>query len=149
MLTLFRRPVDAVLFQLSVKRLGKAGLGEPDNLCAFQSKMLIQIFRSIMLDDGVVREIGENFCEAIFRDVGGDQDKVQFAFAAQQRFASGDQIARTQHKWEQPFHRFGRSGFFHTLNIDVRSPGFSFFASVRLRFRHFFLTPVARPVWWL
>ena len=81
----FRRPVDAVLFQLTVKRLGKAGLGEADNFCAFQSKVLFQIFRLIMLHDGVMREIGENFRSAIFRDVGGDQDKVQFAFAAQQK----------------------------------------------------------------
>jgi hypothetical protein len=116
-----------VRFQLSVKRLGKARLSEPDNFCAFQSKVLFQIFRLVMLDDGIMRERGENFRPAIFRDVRGDQDKVQLAFAAQQRFASGEQNARTQDKWEQTFHRFGRSGFFHNLNIDVHSPSFSFF----------------------
>ena len=92
-LILFGRPVDAVLFQFSVKRLGKARLGKTNHFCAFQSKMLFQIFRLIMLDDGVMRELGENFRPAIFRDVRRDQDKVQFAFAAQQRFASGEQNA--------------------------------------------------------
>src|SRR5882672_9109740 len=90
-LTSFRRLVDTVLFELSVKRLGKARLGKPNHFCAFQSKMLFQVFRLIMLDDGVMREGGENFRSAIFRDVCGDQDKVQLAFAAQQRFASGEQ----------------------------------------------------------
>src|SRR5260370_12472603 len=79
-----------------------------------------------MLDDGVMRELGEDFYAGIFRDVCGDQDKVQFAFAAQQSFASGEQNARTQDKWEQAFHRFGRGGFFHNQSIGARSPCFSF-----------------------
>src|SRR6266481_8057570 len=57
-LILFGRPVDAVLFQFSVKRLGKARLGKTNHFCAFQSKMLFQMFRLIMLDDGVMRELG-------------------------------------------------------------------------------------------
>src|SRR5882757_1630436 len=90
-LTSFRRLVDTVLFELSVKRLGKARLGKPNHFCAFQSKMLFQIFRLIMLDDGVMRKLGQNLSPAILRDVCRDQDKVQLAFAAQQRFASCEQ----------------------------------------------------------
>ena len=90
-----------MLLQFSVKRLGKARLGKPNHFCAFQSKVLFQIFRLIMLDDGVMRELGENFRPAIFRDVCGDQDKVQFAFSPEQGFASGDKIARTQDKKSQ------------------------------------------------
>src|SRR2546426_2304118 len=73
------RLVDPMLFKFRVKRLRQARLRKSDNFCAFQSEVLFQILSLIMLHDGVMGEFGENFRPAVFRDVSGDQDKVQFA----------------------------------------------------------------------
>src|SRR5206468_3199300 len=98
--------VDAMLFQFCVKRLRKARLRKPNNFCAFQSEIFFQILSLIMLDDGVMSEFGKDFCPAAFRDVSCDEDKVQFAFAAEQSVASSQQVARAEDKREQAFYRF-------------------------------------------
>src|SRR5437867_12195085 len=66
-----------------------------------------------MLYDRVMSKFGEDFRPAVFRDVRGDQDKVQFAFTALQSVASDQQVARTQDEREQAFYRFGRTYLFH------------------------------------
>src|SRR2546427_10432834 len=66
-----------------------------------------------MLYDRVMSKFGEDFRPAVFRDVRGDQDKVQFAFTALQSVASDQQVARTQDEWEEAFYRFGRGDLFH------------------------------------
>jgi hypothetical protein len=115
------RFVDAVLFEFGVKRLGKAGFRKSHNLRPLQSEVFFQVLGLIMLHDGVVSEFGEDFRPAVFRDVGGDQDKVQFAFAALQSVASDQQDARTQDEGEETFDGFGRRDFFHRGRIDCKS----------------------------
>ena len=102
-----------MLFQFSVKRLRKARLRKSDRFCAFETEVFFQIFRLVMLHDGVMSEFGEDFGAAVIRDVSGDEDEVQFAFAAEQGVTSGQQVSRTQHEREQAFDRFSRRVFFH------------------------------------
>jgi hypothetical protein len=99
--------IDSVLFQFSVDRLREAGLLESNRLCAFDSEMFLQISRRVMLHNGVMCKVGEDFSQAVFRNIRGDEDEMKFALAPAQVFPAHDQAARTQYKREQPLDRLG------------------------------------------
>jgi len=86
--------IDPRVFHLGVNRLRELGFGEANNLRAFYAKECVELGRSIFLDDGVVREIGEDFRATAFGEVGGDEHEMQFAFAAAERVAADQQNAR-------------------------------------------------------
>jgi hypothetical protein len=100
-----------MFFELGVNRLRESPLLEAHNAGAFHSEKFLQIFARVMLHDGVMRELLQNFRAAVFRQVVRDEDEVKFALAASQRVAADHENARAQHKRKHAFDTSG--GFVH------------------------------------
>ena len=98
------RLVDPMLLQFGVDRLREAGFLETNHLRASDPKKLLQIRRDVILHNRVMREVSQNLRPAIFRNVASDQDEVQFAFAAPQGLAPGEENARPQDEWKHSLH---------------------------------------------
>ena len=92
------RLVDPMPLQFCVDRLREAGFLETNHFRASDPKKLLQIRLDVMLHNRVMREVSQNLRSAIFRNVASDQYEVQFAFAAPQRLAPDEEIARPQYE---------------------------------------------------
>src|SRR5258708_7338924 len=96
------RFLDAILLKLGIARLRQAGLRKTYHFGSFEPKKSSEIRRGVVLHDRVVREVRQNFGAAAFRQVVRDQNKVQFALAAQECLASDQQNARPDYERKQP-----------------------------------------------
>jgi hypothetical protein len=99
--------IDPRLFHLGVNRLREIRFGEADDLCASDFKKCIQLGGGVFLDDGIMGEIFQNLRATAFREIGGDEDEMQFAFAATEGVASDQQDARFQDEGEKALDGFG------------------------------------------
>ena len=77
------------------------------------------------MDDRIVGKVGQNFRAAAFRKIGGNEHKMQFAFAAAERVATNQQNARFQDEGEEALDGFGRNGVAHDFGArtSVRFSG--------------------------
>ena len=108
-----QRLIDAVLLQLGVDGLRKAGFGETHGLGTFDGEESFQIRAGEILHDWVVGEIFQDFFAAGFGDVRGDEHKVELALIGAERVATDEQRAGFQHERKEAFDRMGWERFAH------------------------------------
>ena len=102
-----QRLVDAIRLEFGVDGLREAGFGETDRLGAFDSKKFLQIRCCEMLHHGVIFEIQQDFRPDTFRNILGDQHKMQLALVVTQLLAANDQDPRPQNEGKQSLRRSG------------------------------------------
>jgi len=101
-----RRLVQAMLFESGVNGLGETGFLEPDDFGSFQAEESFEFVGAVMLDHGIMFELGKNFLPAIVGEVVRDENEMEFAFAASERVAADEEDARAEHEREQAFDGF-------------------------------------------
>ena len=99
--------VQAVFLEFGVDGFGEAGLLEGDDLGGFQFEEGLEVRRCVVLEDRVVGVLGQDFLAAGLGEIGGDEDEVEFAFAAGDGVAADDERAGAQDEWEEALDRLG------------------------------------------
>ena len=94
------------MLHLCVDGLRETGLGDPQNLRAFQAKELFEIRFRVALHDRIMRIVAKNLFATVLRNIFGDENEVKIAFAPSQRIAPHDDATRLHDEWEQSLDRF-------------------------------------------
>jgi len=79
-----------VLLQFGVNGLREARLRKANRFRAFDSEILFQVLRPVMLHHRVMLEVHQYLRADGFRDVFGDQHEMQLALVSPERIAPND-----------------------------------------------------------